>query len=247
MPASELGELRSVAAYIEGLPLLEARVQVRQKVDPENAANTELYWRWLGKSLDAYFSDKSDPLETSGLDDTFQAVIQHNSNMYINFSTLIFQGEKFLKKEAKILGRNYPFDKRSDLIKQIAYEEYDYKTFLSLQKHWESHSKRQRDERLRENQKFAQGRISEKKYNILLERWSKEDAKLQRDGTPAFLLFWTHFCANVFDKYKKNLPAYKDLIKELGIPKYGNVKKFVIIDGIFSDQPSRGRNHPKSS
>lgn len=65
MPVNELEELRSVAAYIGGFPPLEEWVEIRQMIDPRSAVNTQLYWKWLGRSLDAFFSDRSDPVEDS--------------------------------------------------------------------------------------------------------------------------------------------------------------------------------------
>lgn len=247
MPVSELEELRSVAAYIGGFPPLEEWVEIRQTIDPRNAVNTQFYWEWLGRSLNAYFSEKSDPLEDSGLNDTLQAVIQDNSNRYIILSVLIFQGEKFLKREAKTLGKNYPFNKRSDLLKELALEDCRYGILLSLQKHWESHSERQRNERLREYQKHLKGEISEIN-STQLKRWEKEDSKLHRDDTlGSKAMPWMYFCMEVFTKHRKKLPAFKPFIETLGIPKYGGIKKFIIIDRIFRDYPGRGSSKRSKS
>ncbi len=241
MPVSELEKLRSVAADIRRFPPFEAWAE-NWRNDPLNAINTKLYWEWLGRSLDAYFCGRSDPLEDSGLNDTPQAIIQYNSNRYIILSVLIFQGEKFLKKEAKTLGKNYPFSNRSDLLKELALEECRYSTLLSLQGYWESHSQRQRNERLREYQKLLKGKIPAIN-NTQLKRWDKEDSKLRRDDTLSSKARpWMHFCIKVFTKYHKELPAYKPFIETLGIPKYGDIKKFAIIDGVFRNYPGRGSN-----
>lgn len=246
LPANELEALRSVAADIRRFPPFEEWVEIR-RIDPQNATNTQLYWEWLGRSLDAYFCGRSDPLEDSGLNDTLQAVIQDNSNSYIILSVLIFQGEKFLKKEAKTLGKIYPFNNRSDLLKELALEECRYKTLLSLQEHWESHSERQRNERLREYQKHLRGESSAIN-NTQLKRWDKEDSKLHRDDTlSSKAMPWMHFCMEVFTKYREKLPAYKLFIETLGIPKYGGIKKFAIIDGIFRNYPGRGSNKRSKS
>lgn len=197
--------------------------------------------------MDAFFSDRSNPLENSGLNDTLQAVIQDNSNRYIVLSALIFPLEKFFKKEARTLGKNYPFNKRSDLLKELALEECRYKTLLSLQEHWESHSEQQRNERLRDTQKYLQGEISKDPYELQRKRWTKEDTKLQRDNTLGFKAMpWMHFYIEVFTKYRKKLPAFEPFIETLGIPKYGGIKKFVIIDRIFRDYPGRGSKRSKS-
>jgi hypothetical protein len=246
LSTAQLKELKDAALSISDIPPLEEWVEIRQKLSPENAIGTQLYWEWLWRSLYAYSSDQSDPLEDSGLSEGFQAIVQANSNKYIILSALIFQGEKFLKKEAKALGINYNFRSRSELIKELALEEYHYKIFLTLQKCWESHSEKQRNERLREEQKFRTGEISKEKYDILLNRWREEDSKLCRDHTLSFgAMPWTDFCMSVFNKHRKNLPAYESYISTLGIPKYGNVKKFAFINGAVKNYPGRGKSkHP---
>jgi hypothetical protein len=186
-------------------------------------------------------------LEASGLNDTLQAVIQDNSNRYIILSALIFQGEKFLKREARTLGKVYPFNKRSDLLAELALEECRYKILLSLQEHWESHSERQRNERLREYQKHLKGEVSEIN-NTQLKRWAKEDSKLHRDDTLGYKAMpWMHFCVKVFVKHRKELPAFDPFIETLGIPKYGGIKKFTIIDGIFRNYPGRSSSKRSKS
>jgi hypothetical protein len=238
----QLKELKKAAISISGIPPLEEWVEIRKKLSPANAVGTQLYWEWLWQSLYAYSSDQPDPLEHSGLNEDFQAIIQENSNRYIILSALIFQGEKFLKKEAKDLGINYHFPRRSDLIKELALEEYHHGIFVTLQECWESHSEKQRNERLREGQKLIAGEISREKYNMLIDRWQKEDSKLQRDDTLTLgTKPWTWFCTNVFYKYRKKLPAYDSYISTLGIPKYGNVKKFAFVNGEVKNYPGRGK------
>lgn len=248
IPSKERKALKEFAAYVAGLPPLEEWVNIRQMLDPKNAVDTQLYWGWLGRSLDAFFGDRSDPLENSGLGDTLQAVIQENSTKYILLSAAIFQGEKFLRREARALGIDYPFNTRSDLLKELALEECRADILLLLQDHWESHSERQRNERLRDSQKFLKGEISEAGYAILKERWAKEDSKLHRDDTLiSSAKPWTKFCVEVFTKYRQKLPAYEVFLQTLGIPKYGNVKKFAIIDRVFREYPAPRRNKQDKS
>ena len=248
VPIKERKALRDFATYVAGLPPLEEWAEIKQQIDPQNVVNTQMYWKWLGKSLDAFFDDKSDPLDNSDLDEILQEVIQANSTKYILLSALVFQGEKFLKKEAEAQGRNYPFTQRSDLLKELALEEYRHNTLLLCQAHWESHSERQRNERLRDTQKYLKGEISETMHARQRERWNKEDAKLQRDNKLIFQSMpWLNFCIEVFTKYRQKLPAYKAFIETQGIPKYGKVKKFVIIDGIFREYPAPRRKKREES
>ncbi len=246
LPAEDLKDLREVAADIAGFPPLEEWIEIRQIIAPQNAVNTQLYWNWLGRSLDAFFSDRPDPLAESNLSETLQAVIQSNSNRYIILSLLIFQGEKFLRQEAQALGFDYPFTKRSDLLKELALEDCRFAINLSLQKHWESHSERQRSERLRDTQKSLQSGTPIK--TTQLKRWAKEDAKLHRDGTLSVKTMpWMCFCVEVFSKYSKKLPAYSAFIDTLGIPEYGHVKKFAILNREFKPYPGRGSSKQAKS
>jgi hypothetical protein len=243
LSTKELEELKDVAFGISRIPPLEEWVEIRQKLSPESAVGTQLYWEWLWQSLYAYSSDQSDPLENSGLDESFQAIVQENSNRYIVLSALIFQGEKFLKREAAALGINYSFRRRSELIEELAREEYHHSILLLLQECWESHSEKQRNERLREGQRLIAGEISKGGYHILCNRWHKEDSKLHRDDSLSLAVKpWTWFCLDVFTKYRNKLPAYDNYIASLGIPKYGNVKKFAFIDGAVKHYPGRSRS-----
>lgn len=242
----ELAELKDAATYISGLPPSDLWKKIRQVIDPNAAEHIELTWGWLGKSLDAFFSDASDPLPDSNLPDGMQKQILKRINLYLVLSVLLFQAEKFLKKEAKALGINYHFNRRSDLLKIWALEDCYYQINLSLQTHWESHSGRQHTERVRDTRKYFSGEISEEGLRIRRERWEKEDANLHRDELLALAKMpWITFCMWVFDKYRKELPAFEAYLNATDTLHDGPIKKYLIINGQVKEYPGRGKDKNK--
>ena len=248
LPQSERDELRNAAIFISGLPPLEMLGKMMQLLasDPEIAEYIRSCFKWAGISLDAFYGDASDPLSDSGLDETMQKIVQDRSNTYLIFSALIFQGEKFLKQEAKAEGIEYPFKKRSDLLKMVALEDCFHEIELSLQTHWDSYSEAQRNERLRDSQKYLNGDMSEDRFKLIKERWAKEDAKLHRDDISLALktLYWKPFCLYVFEKHRKKLPAFNALVATLGVPE-GKHGKFTIVNGRSQATPGRGPGRAK--
>ena len=246
----ELAELRDAATYISGLPPSNLWENFRQNIAPNAAEHIGLTWVWLGKSLDAFFGDTSDPLPDSNLPDGVQKQILKKINLYLVLSVLLFQAEKFLKKEAKALDINYHFNKRSDLLKIWALESCCYEINLSLQNHWESHSKRQHTERTRETRKYFSGEISETGLRLQRKRWEKEDIKLPRDELLALAKTpFIKFCLWVFDRYRNELPAFEAYLKATDTLHDELIKKYLIINGQVREYPGRGKNKkrkPKS-
>lgn len=240
---NEITELKAAAAYISGLPPLDEWTEIRPLLESQTAANTELFWNWVGKSLDAFFSDQSDPIPESNLDPLLQQVIQEQTSEYIILSTLLFQAEKFIKSEAEKIGLPYPFEKRSDLLKIWALEDYRWSCALWQQECFESPSAAQMNERLVDYRKFFRGEIS---LGEREKRWVKEDAK--RHGAPPSVQKiqpWTYFCMCVFEKYKTKLPALRPFLESFGPPNGGgslkDFKKFGIMNRKYREYPGRGK------
>lgn len=237
---TELTELKAAAAYISGLPPLDEWVEIRPLLEPRTAANTELFWCWVGKSLDAFFSDRSDPISESGLHPLLQQVIQEQTSEYIVLSALLFQAEKFIKLEAQQIGLPYPFTSRSDLLKVWALEGYRWSCALWLQECFESPTAAQMNERLGDYRKFFRGEVA---LNEREKRWAKEDAKRHGSLPSAQIIQpWTYFCMCVFEKYKGQLPALRPFLESFGPPaSLKNFKKFGIIDQRYREYPGRGK------
>ena len=189
-----------------------------------------IFWYWTSKSLDAFFNDKSDPLSDS---ETTEEITQQlarlfpdlpledirrkkikaleiNSTKYRIFANLIFEGEKFIKADLEKLGFPLNF-KRSDILKQLAFEECTWR-LMELLYDWESLSLRQILDRLRQWKKYKTGQIKEEKLLEQIKIWDKEDQKLL-NTLPPFekVCSWTHFCLCAFEKYSKELPSYPSL------------------------------------
>jgi hypothetical protein len=61
------------------LPPREEWVEIRSKLQPGIALEIECLWKWVGISLDAFFSNLSDPVPHSGLNKIMQCEVQSTS------------------------------------------------------------------------------------------------------------------------------------------------------------------------
>lgn len=239
-PAPDLQELLEFREYVSRLPPPELCQGLKEKA----SFNIGAYWFWLGQSLEAFFSDKSDPLWVKGLTEEFCAIVQGGTHKYLMWSAIIFQGERFLKSEAQERGINYPFHKRSDLLKCLALEECQTTIWFSRQECWESYSEAQRNERASTVRQCLCGVMSKTQLSARKKRWAKEDTKLSRDNAVIRrdLMPWTYFCGEVFEKYRKKLPGFEAWADAVGIlATNSRLKKFAFLNGELKEYPGRGK------
>jgi hypothetical protein len=243
---SEKLELKPVAAYINGLPPREEWVEIRSKLQPGIALEIECLWKWVGISLDAFFSNLSDPVPHSGLNEIMRCEVQSTSSEFLSLSILIFRAEHLIKKEAKEAGITWMDNlSRSDILKGLAWEQCQVRIWLARQDYWESHNRLQSCERSQELKKYLKGENTEVKMEILKKRWEKEDARAIRPNPPEDLLCLTEFCLRTFEKYRKELPEFTQYIDLLQKQKID--KKFVINKGKFEYVRSRGKGKKQKS
>jgi hypothetical protein len=238
---SEKTEFKEAISCISHFPPLRAVVHHIAKFPPFNKENSEIslrvniiqleriLWYWVGKSLNAFFNDESDPLSEP---ETIEEIIRqlariHNdlpledlnkkikalkidSAKYRIYTNLIFEGEKFIKSDLEKIGISINF-KRSELLKIIAFEECAWRIMQWLYD-WEALSKRQSFDRLRKWKQYKTGQISEETILHQAKVWDEEDQKLF-NTLPPFeeVCFWTCFCLCSFEKYSKDLPSYASL------------------------------------
>lgn len=254
--AEQAQELKVAATYISQLPPLDQWIQIKSELNPDFSIRTEVFWQWLGKSLEAFFDDDSNPISDPEIKeklllvgDRMPQLIELKTTQYILYSALIFQAEKYLEKEAERLGLNY-YHKRSQLLKIPALEECRWSILLSFGD-FESPSYSQICDRLRDWQMYNSGKIDE---NILLnrvKRWDKEDAKLLNTLPPDYVIKpWTYFCNCVFEKYRAELPAIEAFDALLKPPKKGDFRssfrKFGVFEGEYQEHARgrKGRQNP---
>ncbi|MEM9925376.1 MAG: hypothetical protein AAF915_16760 [Cyanobacteria bacterium P01_D01_bin.50] len=232
-------DFEPITAYFSSLPPVEERNKI---------PNTEfllilLYWYWLGRAIEAFFNNKPNPLCTANLSPELIKLIDNSVSRYLALSILFFKTERLLRNEAENQGIPYLRGlTRSDFLKIWAREECFWQVGILQQNHWESHGKRQNEERKREIIKYFGEEVSEEKLEILKQRWIKEDSKLYQDENPTITMPFTEFCLSIF-RQNKRIPEVKDFIKTW----YRGVdfKKFTIVNGNIRVNKTRGKDKQK--
>jgi hypothetical protein len=193
---------------------------------------TQEMWLLIGATLDAFYNDKPNPLTELDLSQELKSIIQKAVSQKLILAIIIFESEHFIKQAAESNEIEYPFEKRSDLIKCLIFEECLWQTILILQDCKESISFSQFKERSRIEQKYFNNKISDEEYLEFNKKWDKEDSKLQQPDLPdeREIKFWTCFCNQVFMEYKKQIPSIKMWASTFDIPK-GKFKKTMVING----------------
>lgn len=273
----QLSEFKEAANCIAGFPPLTQVVARIAEFPPFNEKeNSEIsfrknhieleriFWYWISKSLNAFFSDESDPFSNPEVIEEINQqlasiycdlppedinkkieVIKLSSTKYRIFTNLIFEGEKFIKADLEKIGVSTNF-KRSELLKQIAFEECIWR-IMSWLYDWEAPSNRQASDRLRKWKKYKAGQIDKKTVLDYDKQWDKEDKKLL-NTLPPFerVCSWTSFCLKVFEKYSKELHSYASL-QAFEEPPSGNdfrtkYKKFAIFEGEYREHSKGTKN-----
>lgn len=245
-------DFETIPAYFSSLPPVEERDKI---------PNTEfllilLYWYWLGQAIEAYFSDKPNPLFAANLSPELIKLINNSVSRYLKLSIVFFNTERILRDEAE--NQDIPYLRelsRSDFLRIWAREECFLQVNLLQQKYWESHGKRQNEERKREIIKYFRVRndddndddnddgVTEEKLEILKQRWAKEDAKLYQKINPNNFMPFTQFCLSIFKKNKREISGIEDFIKTWY--KGMDFKKFTVVKGNVKNSRGRGRDKAK--
>ncbi|MBE8968686.1 hypothetical protein IQ277_21430 [Nostocales cyanobacterium LEGE 12452] len=225
-------ELQSLALYIKELPPDDLRI----KITTEMLDSIVQFWELLGKALDAYFSDKENPIPSlEGVTEEFKEMMQGWVDHYLNLSVLLFKTEHLIRQEAEIQGFSVKNLKRSDLLKHLAFEHCLFNITLTKQKYWESLDKRQNQERSREVVKLFDG---ETIPEATKERWEQEDKKLLRSVDLSELLKFTNLCGQIFMQ-QHNLPEAKKWVSH---GKNSKFSKFAVVNGVPTKIPGRGKD-----
>lgn len=232
MTTTQKQELQSFALYIKELPPDD----LRREITTEMLDYIVPFWELLGKGLDAYFSDKEDPIPSfEGITEEFKEMIQEWVDYYLNLSVLLFKTEHLIRQEAERQGFPVKNLKRSDLLKRLAFEHCLLNITLTKQKYWESLDKRQNQERSREVVKLFDG---ETIPEATKKRWQPEDKKLLRSVDLSELLKFTNLCGQIFMQ-QRNLPQAKEWLSHRKNSKFS---KFAVVNGVPTKIPGRGKD-----
>lgn len=239
-------EGKEIADYASKLPPWRDWQEAYVQLDPLVAANINSSYQWLGKTLDAFFSDEPNPLPCSGLKDELQKTIQRESNFYVVLSLVFFEAEPYVRKEASQAGIQFVSTmRRSEMVKFWMREMCAHLVYIYLQDLWEGSSPAHLKERTREYLKIFSNETSSEKFNILFSRWKQEDFKLQRPEPLDFekIFPWTNFCLYAFIKHEKNIPSINTFWREMTNSSIS--QKFAIINGKYQVYRGRGKGKGK--
>lgn len=242
----ELSELKLIANYISKLPPEELRSEFPKEILPSILH----HWYWVGRSLNAFYSRESSPLKNAGLPEEFSKQVKSSALRYTALAGLLFDAEFLLHKEAEAQGNPYLAGLTYfDILKIWSKEECFFQIYLLQQSHWESHTKKQNDERRLKTLEYIENEVSDEELEIMKIEWAKKDKKLNQSTDVEDLLPLTNFCLQVFKKHRRELPEAYDFVKTWYKGK--NTQKFTVVNGIPQLNPVRGKDKskrkPKSS
>lgn len=249
-------ELKVAATYISQLPPLDEWIHIKPELNLNFSMRTEVFWQWLGKSLEAFFDNDSNPISDPKVEEQLlqcasrmPQLIQFKTTQYILYAVLIFQAEKYLEKEAEKAELNYCY-KRSELLKILALEECKWSILISIGD-FESPSYAQICNRLRDWHMYQSEKIDENTLLNRVKQWDKEDAKLLNTLPPDYVIRpWTNFCNCVFEKYRAELPAIEAFDALLKPPKEtdfrADFRKFGVFAGEYREH-SRNKKKRRDS
>ena len=216
-------ELKPIATYAKRLPAGELGKlweRIKASISPDIAANTETYWQLLGAHLDAFFGDEPDPIAEMLEPEWQQDYIRAYGNYYLQLSLVVFHSESLIKSECKERGIEFPFKKRSELVKVLMMEDCLQELCKPLSEFYESLSVKD----MRDVTQLLTG-IAEDRIQIgmrqcrasqhpekVMSALGKIRAKLQKltrtEYEPENFSFWNNLCREVFWNNKEKIPAF---------------------------------------
>lgn len=235
-------ELTNFASHVSTLPPDELWVSIADLIDPTEAVDIEQFWNWLGLHLESFFTDNSEELPEAGLTKECETFVRVFGNYYIVLSTLIFQAERFIRAEAKQQNIEYPFKKRSSLLKHLAMEHCLTYILRYLEDYWESPSGALQRDSIKDFLAIRNGRLQDHQIAARAKNLKALQAKAYEGKHFQPITQWTSFCFQVFDKYRDEIPgysAYLSAIDEIGkLPTF----KYAIVDQKINKYPGRGKS-----
>lgn len=234
-------ELEDLVSYISSFPPDELR-NILEKLKPETRQKIIDSYYWIGRYLDCFLQKPGNPLLESGLKEEKQKYIEKKATFWLLQSNLLFQAEQFLKDEAVKRNITYHWQTWVDLEKQLIVEHFLCLILGYDEVFWESLPAQIFNKSLKGEIKYHSGEITEKDFNNSQKQLN--NAKQKLNNTPEYdekiksQSFWTKFCEDVFEKYKKQLPGYIPWLTSLEIEL---PNKYALNDGAFVDYPGRGQ------
>lgn len=244
-------ELRAAAYFAAMLPPKALWEQFKKTLADDTAHQIEMYWEWLGSYLDIFFADEPNPFPNQNSSASWQALIEVSGTYYIQLAIVIFQSEHFLKAEYKQqTGLEYPFQRRSDLLKCLMLENCIAQLELCVEG-YVSPTAAQWLDRIHTAHKYMNGKISLSRLERAAENGLEEDRNRNSRTSKRDHWSWNSFCLKVFSKHKREITNYfayadalvgfKKLYTSKRSARYGEAKQIAAVNGQIVTYPGRGK------
>lgn len=233
-------EIPSLITYVRKLPPIEIYTEMLY----EYAVHIREVFKLASASLDAFFSDKPNPLDLNIHNPGLIKNAKTLTHRHLAWASIIFQAEPYLQIECKKYNVQLP-PKRSDLLKILWLEECIFDFYPLTLNCYEELSGWQLDEISLYTRKFDQGEIRADLYKHKCSKWEGWREKLVSDCSFTELLRmipWTLFCAWVLTKYRNRLLGFEAWEDSMGFTKKkSNKGKTAIINKEIKHYPGRGK------
>lgn len=238
-------ELTNFASHVSTLPPDELWVSIADLIDPSEAVDIEQFWNWLGLHLESFFTDNSDPLPEAGLTEEWETFVRVFGNYYVVLSTLIFQAERFIRAEAKQQNIEYPFKKRSSLLKRLSQEHCLTYVLRYLEDYWESPSAALQRDIIKDFVAIRNGRLQDHQVAARTKKLKALQIRAYEGKHFQPITQWTSFCFQVFDKYRDKIPGYSAFLSAIDEIRTLPTFKYAIFDHKTNKYPGRRASKSK--
>lgn len=203
-------ERKSFGIFMKMTPPDCLKASMQLAMAPGEATQLIATWKYIGEAVDAFFNDKTNPVDSYDLTPHEKKAIARRASYYFRMAIVIFEAEKFLKAEAFDSGLNYPFKKRSELLKTLAMENCYFDILCLTAPFHESPSAADQKAITDNARAFYNDGISEEKYRKTMRKLVEKTSHLNAyfDTLMIEARPWTDFCNKVIVKYRKQIPSF---------------------------------------
>lgn len=256
-------ELKPVAAYAQHLPAVGLGrglwERIQEFICKPSAKGAEIQWNLIGRYMDAFLRDDTDPLQLVKGSEAGKDYIRKFGNYYIQLSLIVFQAEHLIREEVERLGLDYPFQKRSQLIKMLMLEDCMTELCKQLSTFYESPSASEMEQTAEILSHFLDGAVkfagkaqptgtdtlTHNKAEKQIQKMANLLDKTSNVGyEPNKFRFWNELCLRVFGANRQQISGYaafETALHTAAVPVKGTFKKYGYNMGEFSEYPGRGK------
>ncbi len=212
-------DLKQVAIHLRSLPPAQLWGLIRPILASAVATQFERQWTVIGVQLDRYCTDQA-PLGAKELTPEEIIFVNAHAAYYQETGWMIFLNWHNIQREFErgpgaALGIEFPFERRSDLLKELITEECLGGIELMLSDFWESPSANEAEKLWETIMTFFSGGATVRREVKSLDSLTPDEWQTLHDSvarvwkklhweptTDPILSFWNDFCRGVFFQYR---------------------------------------------